>query len=399
VSNSPEKPKPTPEQQRLTGRHYTSFVRSGAKLDAGAKKRVGEINQRLASLYTNFSQNVLADEENYMVVIEKEADLEGLPDSFRSGAAAAAKAKGMEGKWVISNTRSSVEPFLAYSTRDDLREKVWKNFVNRGDNGDARDNKKIISEILKLRAERAKLLGYETHAHWRLENSMAKTPARAMALMEEVWPAAVSRVKEEVGEMQGWDKKSGVKGKNEVDDTAKSKKWKLPSAYYKHAKQHVEFFALDTNMQMFGQDKDQKSDISSWIKASTATWKIAFGHHPYKSNGPHGNAGDYEGQSWIPITNGKGVKNFLEDNVCGGVDLYVSGHDHSRQWLNESCKGTERAISGAGAKATELGGKNPSLFESLELGFLYIKIVDKTLTAEFIDENGVTEFTHTMKKP
>jgi len=218
VYNSPEKAKLTPEQQRLTWRHYTSFVRSGAKLDAGAKKRVAEINQRLASLYTNFSQNVLADEENYMVVIEKEADLEGLPDSFRSGAAAAAKAKGMEGKWVISNTRSSVEPFLAYSTRDDLREKVWKNFVNRGDNGDARDNKKIISEILKLRAERAKLLGYETHAHWRLENSMAKTPERAMALMEEVWPAAVSRVKEEVADMQALAKKSGLKRKIEPWD-------------------------------------------------------------------------------------------------------------------------------------------------------------------------------------
>jgi tartrate-resistant acid phosphatase type 5 len=189
------------------------------------------------------------------------------------------------------------------------------------------------------------------------------------------------------------------KGKNEVEYTKKSKKWKLPSAYYKHTKEHVEFFGLDTNMQMFGQDKDQKSDVSAWIKASTATWKIAFGHHPYKSNGPHGNAGSYEGMSWIPITNGKGVKEFLEDHVCGSVDLYLSGHDHSRQWLNESCKGTELAVSGAGAKATELEGNNATLFQSLELGFLYIKIVDKTLTAEFIDENGVTEFTHVIKKP
>lgn len=189
------------------------------------------------------------------------------------------------------------------------------------------------------------------------------------------------------------------KGKNEVEYTKKSKKWKLPSAYYKHTKEHVEFFALDTNMQMFGQDDDQKKDMAAWIKASTATWKIAFGHHPYKSNGPHGNAGDYEGMSWIPITNGKGVKSFLEDNVCGGVDLYLSGHDHSRQWLNESCKGTELAVSGAGAKATELEGKNATLFQSLELGFLYITIQDKMLTAEFIDENGVTEFTHTIKKP
>ncbi len=218
VYNSPDKAKLTPEQQRLTWRHYTNFVRAGAKLDANAKKRVGEINQRLASLYTNFSQNVLADEENYTVVLEKEADLDGLSESIRSAAAAAGKAKGQEGKWVITNTRSSVEPFLTYSNRDDLREKVWRNFVNRGDNGDARDTKKIISEILKLRAERAKLLGYETHAHWRLENSMAKTPERAMALMEEVWPAAVARVKEEVADMQALAKKSGLKRKIEPWD-------------------------------------------------------------------------------------------------------------------------------------------------------------------------------------
>lgn len=218
VYNSPDKGKLTPEQQRLTWRHYTSFVRSGAKLDAPAKKRVAEINQRLATLFTTFSQNVLADEENYTVVIDKEADLEGLTDSIRSATAAAAKAKGMEGKWVITNTRSSVEPFLTYSTKDALREKVWKNFVSRGDNGDTHDNKKTIAEILKLRAERAKLLGYETHAHWRLENSMAKTPARAMALMEEVWPAAVARVHEEVADMQAIAKKGGLKRKIEPWD-------------------------------------------------------------------------------------------------------------------------------------------------------------------------------------
>jgi peptidyl-dipeptidase Dcp len=116
--------------------------------------------------------------------------------------AAAAEARGQKGKWAVLNTRSSVEPFLAYSERRELREKVWRNFVLRGDHGDARDNKAGITEILKLRAERARLLGYETHAHWRLEDSMAKTPDRAMGLMEAVWPAAVARVREEVADMQ-----------------------------------------------------------------------------------------------------------------------------------------------------------------------------------------------------
>jgi peptidyl-dipeptidase Dcp len=218
VYTSPEKAKLTPEQQRLTWVYYTSFVRSGAKLDAAAKKRMAEINQRLASLYTGFSQNVLADEEGYTVVLESEADLAGLPDSVRAGAAAAAEARGLKGKWVITNTRSSMEPFLTYSSRRDLREKVWRNYVNRGDNGDARDNNKHISEILKLRAERAKLLGYPTHAHWRLENAMAKTPERAMALMEAVWKPAVARVREEVADMQAIANKQGATFKIEAWD-------------------------------------------------------------------------------------------------------------------------------------------------------------------------------------
>jgi peptidyl-dipeptidase Dcp len=213
VESAPEKSKLTPEQQRLVWRQYTTFVRSGAKLDAAKKKRLSEINQRLASLYTTFSQNVLADEESYTLILDKEADLAGLPDSVKNGASAAADAHNAKGKWAITNTRSSVEPFLTYSTRDDLREKVWKSYVSRGDNSDSHDNKKGIAEILKLRAERAKLLGYATHAHWRLEDAMAKTPERAMKLMEEVWPAAVARVREEVADMQAIATKTGLKRK------------------------------------------------------------------------------------------------------------------------------------------------------------------------------------------
>jgi peptidyl-dipeptidase Dcp len=211
VYTSAESKKLTPEQRRLAWRRYTAFVRAGAKLDAPAKQRIKEINQRLASLYTKFSQNVLADEEGYVLFLDKAADLAGLPESFRAGAAAAAAEKGRKGAWAVTNTRSSVEPFLTYSTRDDLREKVWTSFVNRGDNGDAHDNNALITEILRLRAERAKLLGYATHAHWRLENAMAKTPERATALMEEVWKPAVLRVREEVADMQALATKSGAK--------------------------------------------------------------------------------------------------------------------------------------------------------------------------------------------
>jgi peptidyl-dipeptidase Dcp len=213
VYDSPEKAKLTPEQQRLAWRRYTTFVRAGAKLDAPSKKRLSEINQRLASLYTTFSQNVLADEEGHVLLLDKESDLAGLPESTRAGAAAAAESRHAKGKWAITNTRSSMEPFLTYSTRDDLREKVWTSYVNRGDNGDAHDNNALVTDVLKLRAERAKLLGYATHAHWRLENAMAKTPERAMALMEEVWKPAVARVREEVADMQAVAAKTGSKRK------------------------------------------------------------------------------------------------------------------------------------------------------------------------------------------
>ncbi|BDG06656.1 M3 family metallopeptidase [Anaeromyxobacter oryzae] len=192
----------TPEQQRLVWLQYTTFVREGAKLDAAGKARVAAVNQRLATLYTQFGQNVLKDEEEYAVILPSEADLAGLPASLRAAASAAAEERAQQGKWAIGNTRSFVEPFLTYSTRRDLREQVWRNFVSRGDHRDARDTNAIIAEILKLRAERARLLGYPTHAHWRLEHSMAKTPERAMALLEAVWTPAVARVREEVAEMQ-----------------------------------------------------------------------------------------------------------------------------------------------------------------------------------------------------
>ncbi|HYN01053.1 MAG TPA: M3 family metallopeptidase [Vicinamibacteria bacterium] len=192
----------TPEQQRLAWLHYTEFVRAGAKLSPEAKGRLSEVNQRLASLFTKFSQNLLADENDYVLFLEGERDLVGLPASFSSAAAAAAEARGKKGQWAVLNTRSSVEPFLAYSERRDLREKAWRTFVNRGDNGDTKDNNRLITEILALRAERARLLGYETHADWRLENSMARTPDRAVALLEAVWTPAVARVREEVADMQ-----------------------------------------------------------------------------------------------------------------------------------------------------------------------------------------------------
>ncbi|MEI2787680.1 MAG: M3 family metallopeptidase [Steroidobacteraceae bacterium] len=192
----------TPEQQRLTWVYYTNFVRAGARLDAAGKKRTAEINQELARLFTTFGQNVLKDENEDVIYLDQESDLAGLPQGVRDGMAQGAEGRGQKGKWAIANTRSSVEPFLTYADDRALREKAWRMFVNRGDNGGATDNNATIAQILQLRAERAKLLGFPTHAHWRLENAMAKSPERAMELMEAVWTPAVARVHEEVADMQ-----------------------------------------------------------------------------------------------------------------------------------------------------------------------------------------------------
>lgn len=189
-------------EQRLVDDIYRNFVRRGAKLDADKKKTLSSINQRLATLFADFTQNVLDDEQEYVTWITDAKDLAGLPESTISAMANAAKEKGKAGQWAVTNTRSSMDPFLTYADNRSLREQVWRTYYNRGDNGDSHDNNSIIAEILKLRAQRAKLLGYETHAHWRLEPTMAKTPEATMDLMMSVWPKAVARVREEVADMQ-----------------------------------------------------------------------------------------------------------------------------------------------------------------------------------------------------
>nr|WP_296073575.1 M3 family metallopeptidase [uncultured Actinoplanes sp.] len=192
----------SPEENRLVETYYQNFIRQGAALDDADQAKLKELNQKLASLYTKFSQNELADEESYTLTLETEADLEGLPESLREAAAGAAEARGLKGKWVFSNTRSSMEPFLTYSTRRDLREKGWRMWIMRGDNGTATDNKRVISEILRLRTRRARLLGFPTHAHWAADNNMAKTPQAAMDLMMKLWVPAVRRAREEIADMQ-----------------------------------------------------------------------------------------------------------------------------------------------------------------------------------------------------
>lgn len=189
------------DQQRVVELIYKGFAMRGAALDNEKKERYAAIDKELSVLYNKFSDNVLHDEENYVTYLNED-QLGGLSDGFIKSAAAIAKDNGQDDKYAITNTRSSMDPFLTYSNERDLRKQVWTNYYSRGDNNDEYDNKEIIAEILKLRRERVELLGHKNYAEWRLQDRMAKTPENALNLMEAVWPSAIARVAEEVADMQ-----------------------------------------------------------------------------------------------------------------------------------------------------------------------------------------------------
>jgi len=188
-------------QQRLLTRTYESFVRRGANLNPEQKQQLSAYNQELARLFAQFSERLLADETTFIAV--GEADLAGVPQDVRNAAAAAARERNLPaGQFAIVNTRSAVDPVLTFGENRALRERVWRAFVNRGDNGGASDTNDTIRQIVRVRAQRARLLGYASHAHWRMQDTMARSPDRAQELMMRVWPAAVARVREEVAEQQ-----------------------------------------------------------------------------------------------------------------------------------------------------------------------------------------------------
>jgi peptidyl-dipeptidase Dcp len=190
----------TAEQRRLLAETHRSFVRSGAQLDEAGRKRAAEIAERLASLSTQFAQNVLADESSYMLLLGEE-DLDGLPDFFRSAAAATAKERAHEGKYAVTLSRSSIGPFLQFSARRDLREEAFKAWIARGSNGGASDNRAIIAETLKLRAEKARLHGFASFAEFGLDNTMAKTAGAVRDLLTAVWAPARQRAEEDREEL------------------------------------------------------------------------------------------------------------------------------------------------------------------------------------------------------
>jgi len=211
VQDSPAQQKLTAPEQRLLKQHYDGFARNGATLEGDEAKRFAAIQKELADLHTLFSANMLADEEGYVTYLN-EAQLGGLPSSVVAAAAQAAADRDRAGEWAITNTRSSMDPFLTYSSERALRETVWRNYYARGDNRGEHDNVPLIPQILQLRHERVKLLGFDNYAQWRLDNRMARTPARAEELMMQLWPSAIAKVKREVADMQAIADKEQASG-------------------------------------------------------------------------------------------------------------------------------------------------------------------------------------------
>ena len=196
------------QQQRVVTRLYDQFVRRGANLNAEQKQQLSAYNQELARLFAEFGEKLLADEQTFITATE--ADLAGVPADVKAAAAAAARERNLPaGQFAIVNTRSAVDPVLTFADNRSLRERIWRAFVNRGDNGNANDTNQIIARIVRIRADRARLLGFPSHAHWRMQDTMAGTPDRAQELMMRVWPAAVARVREEVADQQTMARRLG----------------------------------------------------------------------------------------------------------------------------------------------------------------------------------------------
>ncbi|TWC00299.1 peptidyl-dipeptidase Dcp [Bradyrhizobium macuxiense] len=270
----------TGEQMRLLERTYTRFHRSGAGLDDAAKARMAEINERLAHLGTSFSHHLLGDEQEWSMELG-EGDRAGLSDTFVAAAKAAAEERGMPGKAIVTLSRSSVEPFLQSSQRRDLREKVYKAFVARGDNGNANDNNATIVEILRLREETAKILGFPTYAAYRLEDSMAKTPEAVRGLLERVWKPARARALADRDALQALITEEGG------NFTLASWDWRYYAEKLRQAKanfddsaikpylvlDHMIEAAFDCATRLFGVTFEERKDIPVW-HPDVRVWEV-----------------------------------------------------------------------------------------------------------------------------
>lgn len=261
-----------PEQARLLERSYKGFIRSGAKLNAEDKKRLAAINERLAGLGTQFSQNVLKDESSYVLFIEDEAGLAGLPDFVKAAMARAAADRGKPGQYAVTLSRSIIEPFLTFSTRRDLREEAFIAWSKRGENGGESDNRAIVAEMVKLRAEKAKLLGYPTFAHFKLDDAMAKTPEHVRGLLELVWKPAKARAAREAADLAALAQSEGENGPirpwdwRHYAEKVRQKTYALDEAVLKQYLQldRVRQAAFDVAGKLFGLSFSERPELQGY---------------------------------------------------------------------------------------------------------------------------------------
>lgn len=263
VYNQKNRLKLNVEQAQLLEKYYQDFVRGGANLDEKSKNRFREINAELAVLTTRFGENVLKEDNNFELVIDNAADLAGLPDNVIAAGAAAAREKGYTGKWVYTLHKPSWIPFLTYSDKRELREKIYLAYINRCNNGDEYDNKAIAAKIAALRAERAQLLGFPTHAHYVLDVNMAKNPANVYELLDKLWQPALRRAKAELREMQTIARREGARFQLECWD------W-----WYYAEKLKKEKYALDDELlRPYFQLKNVRQGA---FDLATKLWGITF---------------------------------------------------------------------------------------------------------------------------
>lgn len=259
------------ETLRVLEKSWKGFVRSGAKLGAADKKRLAAINEALSSLGTGFGQNVLADERDWALFLD-EGDLAGLPDFLKSAMAEAAAARGQEGRYAVTLSRSIYEPFTTFSERRDLREAAWGAFTLRGQNGGASDNTKVVRDMLKLRAEKAKLLGYDSFAALKLDDTMAKTPKAVHDLLDPVWKKALEKAGEDQKDLE---RLAAEAGSNEpfaawdwrfYQEKLRAEKFAFDEAELKPYLQLERIIAacFDVAGRLFGISFEAKTGIAAW---------------------------------------------------------------------------------------------------------------------------------------
>ncbi len=278
-----------PEQLRLLERSYKGFVRSGARLAGADKTRLAAINERLAALGTQFSQNVLKDESSYALILDDEAQLAGLPPFLRAAMARAAADRGHEGKHAVTLSRSIIEPFLTFSTRRDLREQAFTAWNRRGENGGDSDNRAIVAEMVELRAEKARLLGFPTFAHFKLDDCMAKTPENVRELLELVWQPAKARAAREAADLAALAQSEGENGPirpwdwRHYAEKVRQKNYAFDEAELKPYLQldRIIAAAFDTAGKLFGLSFEERPELESY-HPDVRVWEVsetATGRH------------------------------------------------------------------------------------------------------------------------